>query len=60
MENKMFFVTLTQELSGYCLVAYAPDESTLRSYLADKYGKVWCSVYTEKPLEAIIGEPIYL
>ena len=57
---KTFYVTLVQELQGHCIVAYAPDERTLRAHLADTYGKLWCSVYEEKPSERIIGDPLFV
>ena len=55
-----YYVTLVRELRGYCLEAHAPDEDVLREYLANNYGNMWCSVYREKPPEAVIGEAIRL
>lgn len=52
---EIFYVTLCRELSGFCIRAVAQDEVALRFYLAATYGKLWCSVYTKKPPETVIG-----
>jgi len=57
---KDFYLTQTRELQGYCIAAVAPNETTLRKHIAKTYGKLWCSVYTEKPPERLIGEILYI
>ncbi|MFA4834949.1 MAG: hypothetical protein WC749_02590 [Dehalococcoidia bacterium] len=57
---KKYYVTLVRELTGFCIVAMAPDENTLREHLARNYGNLWCSVYKEKPPERIIGDVLYV
>ena len=57
---KKYYVTLVEELAGFCVEALAPDESTLRKHLFETYGKLWCSVYKEKPIERIIGAVLYV
>lgn len=46
---KLFYVSLVRSLLGYYVTFLAPDEATVRSHLAKYYGKLWCSVYSEKP-----------
>lgn len=58
-EFKRFYVSLVRELRGFYIDALAYDEESLRLYLNEYYGKMWCSVYTEKPCsvtERVIGE----
>ncbi len=60
-EEKIFYVTLCQELSGYYIVAVASDENKLRNFLSEKYGYLWCSVYYEPPnREQRIGHTLYV
>jgi hypothetical protein len=55
-----FYVTLVRELGGYCIKAHAPNEIALRKHLFNTYGKLWCSTYTEKPTEELIGKTLYV
>ena len=59
-ELRPFFVTLVQELSGYCIMAMATNEDVLRAHLAKHYGNLWCSVYEAPPPEKVIGETLYI
>ena len=49
MKLKLFYVSLVRSLRGYYVAFLAPDEATVRAHLAEYYGRLWCSVYTEKP-----------
>lgn len=46
---KLFYVSLVRSMLGYYMTFLAPDEATVRSHLAKYYGRLWCSVYTERP-----------
>lgn len=57
---KIYYVTLVQELQGYCIKAMAPSEGILRKHLHKYYGRLWCSVYKENPPEDVIGHTLYV
>lgn len=44
-----YYVSLCRDLIGYFILFEAPDETVVREHLSKYYGKMWCSVYTEKP-----------
>lgn len=44
-----YYVTLVRSLSGLCVKFRAPSEAIVRQHCALYYGKLWCSVYTERP-----------
>lgn len=46
-EMKKFYVSLVRGLIGYYVVFEAPDEETVRNHVAEYFGRMWCSVYTE-------------
>jgi hypothetical protein len=39
--------------------AIAESEHDVRRHAEKYYGKLWCSVYEEKPSETVIGETLY-
>lgn len=43
-----YYISLVHELIGYFVVVIAPSELCVRQYAAKYYGRLWCSVYTEK------------
>lgn len=45
---KKFYVSLVRGLLGYYVVFEAPDEMTVRKHVAEYFGRLWCSVYTEE------------
>jgi hypothetical protein len=57
-----YYVTLVRSLTGLCVKFRAPNEAVVRQHCALYYGKLWCSVYTERPSEAVINpnKPVIL
>lgn len=43
----IFYVSLCRGLTGYYVQFFAPDEETVRCHVAEYFGRMWCSVYTE-------------
>lgn len=53
-ENKIYYVSLVQGLNGYYVKFVAKNEMQVRSYAAEYFGKLWCSVYTEPYFREIL------
>ena len=47
-EKKRFYVSLVRGLMGYYVLFEAEDEMTVRNHVAEYFGRMWCSVYTEE------------
>lgn len=58
-ERKVFYLTLTRELIGYCIKVYAESEIAVRLYAQENHEHHWCSVFEKLPSGAtVIGYPV--
>ena len=57
----LYYLTLVRSLSGYCVKFLAPSEDVVRAHATLYYGRLWCSIYRDRPTETCINEyPIIL
>lgn len=52
----IYYVSLVQCLVGKCIKVEASDETKVRKYANENYGKLWCSVYDDCGDMEVIGE----
>lgn len=46
---KVYYLSLCRSLFGFYVAFLAPDEDTVRKHACEYYGRLWCSVYEERP-----------
>lgn len=58
--RKLFYVSLVQELIGFCIAVSCYEEDDARQYAQEYLGKMWCSVYDDPGNMKIIGSVAYI
>ncbi len=57
--RKWRYISLVNCLCGYCIAVRADNEAEVRQWAADNLGKLWFTVYDEKPdCMELIGTPM--
>ena len=59
-KRKLVYVSLVQELRGYCIAVSCYDSNDAREYANEYLGKMWCSVYDDPSDMQIIGAVAYI
>ena len=48
-----YYISLTRGLTGYYVQVEADNESIVREYAGNYYGRLWCSVYEQEDLQEL-------